>query len=281
MKVNAKFIITILLIISPLVFWGQNKSSQKTKINSTPVIREKQNFNGKQRTDTYFYLIGGVGTNLLNGDNGRKYKPGFSGNISLGLQLDKYVGIEGKLGYSTLSGKYYGVVSHFSNTFETNINLMVNLTNIIFGKQGNRKYDIIPHIGWGQLQSRGRVVYEDGILTSYGYEDYLEHNNNLIDGLVDGRFDPNGGGIGGRVVSRMQSAGILFNYIINNNLKVGLDMISTRADTDRLDAVPAGYHYDWFTTFNVRAQYRIRIKNTSTSPCDNMFIDYKKRKVKK
>lgn len=276
MRFNTKHIIAILLLVSPLTFLGQNSKSYKAKTNSTPIARVKQNFNGKQISDnTYFYLIAGVGTNLLHGDNGRRYEPGFNGNISIGLQLHKYVGLEGKVGYSTLSGKYYGVESHFSNTFETNINLMINLTNIIFGNQSGRKYDIIPHIGWGQLQSRGRVVYENGKKTSYGYENYLEHNNNLIDGKIDGRFNPNGGGIGGRVVSRMHSAGILFNYIINDSFKVGLDIISTRADTDRLDAVPAGYHYDWFTTFDVRVQYRLRFREHKTSPCDNVFSDYK------
>lgn len=279
MKLNAKLIIAILLLINPLTFWGQRRNTYEAKAGNSPVVRTKYySSNSKQDFDNplgYLYLVAGVGTNILNGDNGNKYQPGFTGNAAIGWQIHEWVGIEGKLGYSTFGGNFNNVKDHFSNAFETNINLMVNLTSIIFGVYNNLKFDVIPHVGWGQVQSRGRVVYEDGSLTSYGYENYQEHNNTLVDGLVFGRFEPNGGGIGGRVVARAMSAGILFNYIINDELKVGLDIISTRADTDRFDAIPAGYHYDWYTTFNIRAQYKLKvIKKDNTDPCDNAFGEY-------
>ena len=274
---NFNRIIAIVLLISPLTFWGQARNSHQIKTNSGPISNSKMSSKDKSPSRNYIYVLAGVGTTLLDGDNSLGYKPGFEGNIGIGYQIHEWVGIEGKLGYATFGGKYNGVKSQFSNAFEANVNLMVNLTNIIFGYQSNRKYDIIPHIGWGQVESRGRVVYEDGRKTSYGYENIQEHNTTLVNNLVDNRFEPNGDGLGGRVVARMQSAGILFNYILNNKIKLGLDLVSTRVDTDRFDAVPAGFHYDWYTTFNVRVQYRLQLRQKVDSPCDNLFGDYKRR----
>lgn len=278
---NLKRIVAIILLIMPLTFFGQGKGTYKTSGKSTPVMRTKPNFTGKKdNTNTGFYFTASVGPTLLNGDNGRKYKLGFDGNLGLGYQIHDFVGLEVKFCYVTLEGKYDQIKSQEVNLFEANVNLMINLTNIILGSDGNRKFDIIPHIGIGQAQSRGRVVYHDGRIVSFGYKEFNspQNNNSLVDGKVqvgELYFDPAGNGIGKRIVSGTIPMGIDFCFNFNERIKFHFDYISTYSDTDRLDAVPAGYHYDWFTTLQVRFQMKLSVRKKAADPCDNLFRNYK------
>ena len=98
MKLNAKLIIAILLLINPLTFWGQRRNTYEAKAGNSPVVRTKYySSNSKQDFDNplgYLYLAAGVGTNILNGDNGNGYQPGFTGNAAIGWQIHEWVGIE-------------------------------------------------------------------------------------------------------------------------------------------------------------------------------------------
>lgn len=277
---NIKQIIAIILLLSPLTFWAQGRGLIKTKLNGQPVTRVKPYLEDEKKPRDYFYLTATVGANILNGDNARNFKVGYQGNLSLGYQIHEFVGVEGRIGYATFSGNFYNITSHFVNSLEANFNIMLNLTNILFGYNRDRKIDVIPHIGIGQVQTRGRVVYQSGKEVSYGYENYTEHNTHLIDGLIDGRWKPYGGGIGGRLVSGTVPMGVLFSYKINDYIKLHLDIVSNWVDSDRFDAVPSGYHYDWFTTFNFRAQCKLKKYRKAHNPCDNLFNNYKNNRHK-
>lgn len=279
---NLKRIVAIILLITPLTFFGQGKGVHKVNQNDKPITRIKPNFSGKKENkNTGFYFTASIGPTILNADNGNKYKLGFEGNLGLGYQIHDFVGLEAKVGFATLEGKYDMIKSQEVNLFEANINLMINLTNIILGTNSSRKFDIIPHIGIGQVQSKGRVVYNNGKIVSFGYEDYNSANNNnsLVNGQVqvgELYFNPTGGGIKKRIVSGAMPMGVDFCYNFNERIKFHFDYITTYSDTDRLDAVPAGYHYDWFTTLQVRFQMKLSApRKKVASPCDNLFNDYR------
>lgn len=278
---NLKRIVVIILLFAPLTFFGQSKGVYKVKGNDKPITRVKYNPTGKKdNSNRGLYFMASIGPTLLNGDNGGRYKLGFDGNLGLGYQIHDFVGLEARFGYATLGGKYDKIKSQKVNLFEANINLMINLTNIIFGVNSSRKIDVIPHIGIGQVQSRGRVEYHDGKIVSFGYEDYdAPHNNNaLVDGMIQVNeyySKPYGGGIGNRIVSGTIPMGIDLSYILTYRIKFHFDYVVTYTDTDRLDAVPAGYHYDWFTSLQFRFQMKLSARKKAPSPCDNVFNDYK------
>ena len=287
---SIKKIVAILLLISPLTFWGQGKSSNKNKINANdkPISRIEYGSNTTaKKSRNYFYFNAGVGPTILNGDNG-KWKLGIEGNLGFGYQLTEYLGFEGKLGIASFNGDFNNiknVESFKSNALEANVNVMLELTNLIFGYKSNRKFGVTPHIGYGQIQFRSQIAFTDGTIITFGdkknnynkeYNTELNQDGKIVLDKNDGTsFTPYGRGIGGRKVAATFPVGILFSYKFNENTKIHLDAISTRVSTDALDAQPRGRHKDWFTTFNVRVQYKIKKHKNVLSPCDNVFGDYK------
>lgn len=287
---SIKKIAAILLLISPLTFWGQGKSSNKNKINANdkPISRIEYGSNTTaKKSRNYFYFNAGVGPTILNGDNG-KWKLGIEGNLGFGYQLTEYLGFEGKLGIASFNGDFNNiknVESFKSNALEANVNVMLELTNLIFGYKSNRKFGVTPHIGYGQIQFRSQIAFTDGTIITFGdkknnynkeYNTELNQDGKIVLDKNDGTsFTPYGRGIGGRKVAATFPVGILFSYKFNENTKIHLDAISTRVSTDALDAQPRGRHKDWFTTFNVRVQYKIKKHKNVLSPCDNVFGDYK------
>ena len=287
---SIKKIVAILLLISPLTFWGQGRSSNKNKINANdkPISRIEYGSNTTaKKSRNYFYFNAGVGPTIINGDNG-KWKLGIEGNLGFGYQLTEYLGFEGKLGIASFNGDFNNiknVESFKSNALEANVNVMLELTNLIFGYKSNRKFGITPHIGYGQIQFRSQIAFTDGTIITFGdkknnynkeYNTELNQDGKIVLDKNDGTsFTPYGRGIGGRKVAATFPVGILFSYKFNENTKIHLDAISTRVSTDALDAQPRGRHKDWFTTFNVRVQYKIKKHKNVLSPCDNVFGDYK------
>ena len=287
---SIKKIVAILLLIGPLTFWGQGRSSNKNKINANdkPISRIEYGSNTTaKKSRNYFYFNAGVGPTIINGDNG-KWKLGIEGNLGFGYQLTEYLGFEGKLGIASFNGDFNNiknVESFKSNALEANVNVMLELTNLIFGYKSNRKFGITPHIGYGQIQFRSQIAFTDGTIITFGdkknnynkeYNTELNQDGKIVLDKNDGTsFTPYGRGIGGRKVAATFPVGILFSYKFNENTKIHLDAISTRVSTDALDAQPRGRHKDWFTTFNVRVQYKIKKHKNVLSPCDNVFGDYK------
>lgn len=268
-----KRLVFVILLVCPLTFWGQGKKNYSSSRKSTPIVVNKHNYLSKDNTTrNYMYILGSVGTTILNGDNSTGHKLGFNGGFGFGYQINEYIGIEVHATYLTAEGKYKDIQSQDLNAIGGDFNLTVNLSNIIFGINPDRKFDVITHVGYGQMQSRGTVLYDDGRYASFGYSDIHYKNDCLAEnGLVHGWISPNGDGINNRVVSATIPFGLDLCYNLNKYLKIHLDYSASYADTDRFDAVPAGDHYDWFSTVTARIQYNIRINGKKASPCDNMY----------
>lgn len=279
MKLTVRQVIVFILLISPLTFWGQGKNSYGNKNNSKPVFTSRELSRDVLSSSNYLYVVGGLGTNLLHGENGIFSIPGLGCQVGIGYQAFDFIGIEGKLGCAMLSaGNFEGIETQYTSILEANINLMINLTNLIGGNRGSRKYEWILHAGYGQTQSRCRAIYENGDMKSFGYPDHPEYNNTIANGKVDGMWTPTGGGINGRIVARTYPVGVILSYKLTERFKLNFDLTTTYVDSDRFDAVPAGYHYDLYTQFDVRVQYRLKLRQQSDSPCDNMFGEYRNRR---
>lgn len=209
------------LLAVPFAFYGQtdNKTNENAKFND------------------YVYVSGDLGLGFLKGDN-NGLKLGLNGHVGIGYQFDNILGIKVNFGYGGLNGKFSKYTIAESNYFEGNINLTVNLTDIILGYNPDRKFNIVPHIGIGQVRYRiklndvnGNRVYQNGYDKKHG-----------------------------RKVAATIPMGIEFDYSINPSWKVFVDLTANYADTDLLDGVASGKHNDWFSTVNIGANYRLGSK---------------------
>ena len=147
MKKFTKLFLMIVMMMSPLAFYGQDNA----KFND------------------YVYVNGDLGLGLLGGDNS-SLKAGLNGHLGIGYQFDNILGIKANLGFGGLNGGYEDVTLDKSNYFEANVNLTVNFTDIILGYNPDRKFNAVPHIGIGQAHYKVRLTDENGnVVKEYGY----------------------------------------------------------------------------------------------------------------
>ena len=213
-----KLIMIMVLALCPMAFYGQNDNTE----------------NQNAQFNDYAYVTGDLGLGMLNGDNSG-LKLGLNGHFGIGYQFDNIVGVKGNIGFGGLNGKYDYVNIDKSNYFEANANLTINLTDIIFGYNPDRKLNFVPHIGIGQVRYRVRLNDNNG-------NDVYENGYNKRDG---------------RKVVATVPMGFELNYAINPSWKVYLDYTANYADTDLLDGIAKREHNDWFTSINLGASYRL------------------------
>jgi hypothetical protein len=213
-----KLIMIMVLALCPMAFYGQNDNTE----------------NQNAQFNDYAYVTGDLGLGMLNGDNSG-LKLGLNGHFGIGYQFDNIVGVKGNIGFGGLNGKYDYVNIDKSNYFEANANLTINLTDIIFGYNPDRKLNFVPHIGIGQVRYRVRLNDNNG-------NDVYENGYNKRDG---------------RKVVATVPMGFELNYAINPSWKVYLDYTANYADTDLLDGIAKGEHNDWFTSINLGASYKL------------------------
>lgn len=228
-----KIFVAIILFASPFAFYGQtvNNTNENTKFND------------------YVYVSGDLGLGFLKGDNSG-LKLGLNGHLGIGYQFDNILGIKANLGFGGLNGKFDNYIIDRSNYFEGNINLTVNVTDIILGYNPDRKYNVVPHIGVGQVRYRARLNNNGDMVSEIGY--------NKRDG---------------RRVAATIPMGIEVNYNIYPNLNIFMDFTTNYVDTDRLDGIASGEHNDWFATLNVGANYKLG-SNANIFKRDDIVCNY-------
>lgn len=220
-----KFMLILSVMFLPFYVLGQSEE-----------VEEKNSFKES------IYVTGDVGLGILDGDN-TKMKIGMNGHVGLGYQFDKYIGIKGNFGYGTLNGGFTNITIDKLNYFEANINLMLDLTSIIWGYNPERKFSVIPHVGLGQIQYRINALNSDGsVFYRAGYRDDSQNTD---------------GGINGRKIVATLPMGVELNYLINPNWKIYLDLNANYTDTDLLEGVNGNYRNDWFYAFNLGASYKL------------------------
>ena len=176
MKKNlTKFMMIVMMAILPLSFYAQKKQS-------APVER-------------YFYLFAEGGLSINHTDlanygglpfdfEAKKLDPyllkNFDGQVGLGYQFSKVMGVNAKFGTGTLGGKKEGqrltgfeggavdptmadkgfenVMLDKTTFMEANLNLTFNLTNLFFGYNPRRVFNFIPHLGIGGIRYHAGAV---------------------------------------------------------------------------------------------------------------------------
>ena len=163
-----KVMLLLAMAILPMTFYAQGHQSK-------PV-------------EKYFYISaeGGLSinhTDLANYGGVPFYQDGkfmidnylfhnFDGGLSLGYQLGKVIGLNGKFLTGTLSGEKHGQeltpitlqgplydLQLDKTTFmEANLNLTFNLSNLFFGYNPRRVFNFIPHVGIGGIRYHAGAV---------------------------------------------------------------------------------------------------------------------------
>lgn len=215
-----KIFMAIVFFATPFAFYGQT-----------------DNTNENAKFNDYAYVSGDLGLGFLKGDN-NGLKLGLNGHVGIGYQFDNILGVRANFGFGGLNGKYNNFSIDKSNYFEGNINLTISLTDIILGYNPDRRLNVVPHVGIGQVRYRIKLNDANG--------------NNIHEGGYNKRE--------GRKVAATIPMGIELNYSINPNWKVFVDFTANYADTDLLDGRATGNHNDWFSTVNLGANYRLGSK---------------------
>lgn len=257
-----KKIFLLLLLICPMTFIGQVKSvfpgnSKKTYKPTTFRPIERVRYDSGH---SYPYFIGNFGPAFLNADNAR-LDWGYEGKFGIGYQITNMIGIECNFGYVSLDGVYYQLEIEKLNALEASFNVNINLTDILFGYNPERRINVEPHIGIGQAQYKAHIIYNNGEHNYAGYDNHAP--NNL-----------HGHGVHGRRIALTVPFGINVNYEITNRIKIHLDVETTFTDCDKFDAAELGIHYDWFSGTNLGISYswgRNGGHKSKFSPCEFTF----------
>lgn len=248
-----KFTFKKLLLIITLAF-------SSSVLTAQDVTEENQQ---NEKFKSHMYVTGELGGTALSGEV-NKIKPGFNGNLGLGLQFDKYFGLNANIGYGTLRGEMKDVFSiKEGNYVEGDINLTISLIDLIGGYKADRLVTLTPHIGIGHIQYRTKIEKADGQAAAIGYNN---HDGNNV----------RGNGFGQRVIAATIPVGLQLGFNINPKWNIYLDYTAKFADSDRIDCFPAGKHNDWISNLNIGARYNIT-RNAAKSADgydDNEYCNY-------
>lgn len=227
-------ILFVVMTMLPMTFIGQN--NDKTA-----------------QFNDYVYVSGDLGLGLLGADNSA-LKVGMNGHAGIGYQFDNILGIKANLGFGGLNGGYENHALDKQNYFEANINLTLNLMDVILGYKPERRFNVTPHIGFGQVQYRTRL---------------LDNNENFIG-------EQGYAGNSGREVVATVPMGLELNFAVNQSWKIFVDFTANFTDTDKLDGIVSGVHNDWFSSVNLGTTYKLnkneRLFNVGAEYCNYWFV---------
>ena len=239
-KITFKSLLFLVLAIMPMAFYAQNAEENQAKPNN----------------NHYWYLGIDEGATLLFGDNKpgdflKNVRPeiGIHGGYTFAKHFSAYV----RVSAGTLKGELKNAFTVENASFLAyDLNLSADLVSLIWGYNPDRVFGLKPHVGFGQMMYQARIN-KNGEIVKVGYDD--SGDNNL-----------KGKGIGGRRVVWEVPFGIEFEFNLNRNCALYLDVATTYTDTDRLEAYAGGKHYDWFSAGLVGFRYKFR-KADPADPC--------------
>ena len=230
----SKLLMIVVMAILPLSFYAQKNQSQ-------PVER-------------YFYIFaeGGLSinhTDLANYGFVPFYQDGkfvfndgyvfknFDGQLGLGYQMGKVMGLNAKFGTGTLSGEkhaqlltpngdatndYCNLMLDKTTFMEANLNLTFNLSNLFFGYNPRRVFNFIPHVGIGGIRYHaGAVNHLPTISSTTG--------GGTTTPLLAAKTDPE--------LTFTVPVGAELNFNVAKKLDIFVDYTFTWAGNDKLDQV--------------------------------------------
>ncbi len=238
-KFTLKSLLIIALAIVPMTIFAQNNDSEEP---------------AKPNNNHYWSVGFDEGATLLFGDNKawdfKNVRPEIG--IVGGYTFAKHFSVYARLSAGTVRGKLDNVLTIENASFlGADINLSADLVSLLGGYNPDRVFGLTPHVGFGQIQYQVRATV-NGQMVKYGYNDATTTQK--------------GKGIGGRKVVWDVPMGVRFDFNINRNIGLYLDVMTTYTDTDRLDAYPSGKHYDWFSAALIGFKYNFRKADPAPAP---------------
>ena len=230
-KITLKSLLIIALAIIPMAVFAQNNSNEQAKPNNN-----------------HYWSIGfDEGATLLFGDNKpfdfKNVRPEI--DVFAGYTFAKHFTIYGRITAGTLRGELDKVFKVKNSSFiGADLNLSVDLISLFLGYNPDRVFGLVPHVGFGQIQYQARSeVY--GKTVKWGYDEKNGHK---------------GKGIGGRRMAWDVPMGVRFDFNLNRKCALFLDVMTTYADSDRLDAYSTklSKHNDWYSAALIGFRYNFR-----------------------
>lgn len=268
-RMSYKRYITLLIVLCPLLVYGHTnflysfKNKKKTPVDN----RFKPHSTSFKR---HFILNIDGGISMLRAEN-KEYKQSYNGRLGITYQFSKYLGVKANLGYGLLNGDFsnHGKTLIESNYYEATLRLRIDFLTLINGYDINRKVNIYPTIGVGQMQSRIKFRNKDNTITAIGYDDA-----NSV----------SAGGISGRIVALTYSIGGEIEIAVTNNIGLYIDATAFYADSDRIDGIVIlNSSNDWYITGNIGLNFKLKdnYKKRTTLECKSGFrmITNTKRKL--
>lgn len=227
-KFTLKSLLIIALAVLPMSIYAQEKSNPYD----------------------YFYLGIEGGATQLFGDNQvfKMDQTSWDAGLHFGYVYKNQAYLYGNFGYATLKGKYdnFFKVTE-ADLFQLSANVGYDLLQL-FRLNPDRLLAIVPHAGWGVINHRATIEYEDGRVVKNGYD----------------KGNP-GNGIGKRRNVYQTPMGVNFIFNFTKHFQANLDVVTAQVPTDGLDARKSGKHDDWYSYVNIGVAYKFG--NKEHKPC--------------
>ena len=232
-KALTKVFLVALMAILPLSFYAQKKQTKPVEKYFYIFAEGGLSVNHTDLANYGFVPFYQEGNFLLN--DGYVFN-NFDGQLGLGYQFGKVMGVNAKFGTATLGGEKHGqLLTDFNEVedqtmankgfedamldktkfMEANLNLTFNLTNLFFGYNPRRVFNFIPHVGIGGIR------YHAGGVTS----------------TVEGNETPNIAAKEDAEMTFTVPVGAELNFNLARKLDFFIDYTFTFAGNDRLDQV--------------------------------------------
>lgn len=229
-KTTLKKALLIALAIIPMTFFGQ-----------------------RQENPSNYWFIGleGGGTMLFADNQPWKFDQlSWDADLQLGFVMNSSFYLYGNAGVVRLKGKYENFWKlEECKAISADLNVGYDVLQL-FNFNPHRLVAIVPHLGWGLIEHRSTIKYEDGTEVKTGYQD----NNN-------------GTGIGGRRNVMEIPMGVNFVFNFTKHFQANIDFVTYYTSTDWLDArggAPSKYD-DWYSKANIGVAYKFG--NKEQLPC--------------
>lgn len=235
------------------------------KLANVPDRRVRATRNGQEseqlitvnaNCSNYWYVTVDGGASFLFGDN-KSTLSSMEGNynVGVGYNFGDYYRIYGKIGKGGISGqerdRHWAIID--GNSLQASLNVSADIIGLIT-KNTDKRLELYPHIGIGQMQYRTTTsVYKEG-LVQYGYK-----NNN--------DYNTEGEGFNGRVTTLTVPVGIELAYNVTDRTDLYADATSYLTQTDLLDCIKSGKRRDAYSTFNVGLRYKFNKSCVEPEPC--------------
>ena len=237
-KFTFKSLLVLVLAVIPMTFFAQNNEGTQEKPNNN-----------------HYWSVGfDEGATLLFGDNKAFDFNNVRPQIGIfgGYTFAKHFTAYGRLSVGTVRGELENVFKVENASFiQFDVNVAADLVSLIAGYNPDRVFGLIPHVGFGQMHYQARTI-AGGKTYKYGYDDETTSQK--------------GKGIAGRKVVWDIPMGIQFEFNLNRNCALFLDVTATRTDTDQLDGYASGDHYDWYSATSVGFKYKFRKADPKPAP---------------